>query len=159
MTVRNTRWKRKLIYCNQTRRTDDFFGGVCLLYVLQLQITTVNLRKLANKGGNWTGPEEQHNTCSFSSVLVFNKQSCICTCASLSPSSILSSDWRMMLHFSPSTLPPSNACRLSSRLQFSPLSASSPAITCCVLHRISSAGSMAATSLCNNCTENSRRIL
>lgn len=25
MTVRNTQWKRKLIYCNQTRRADDFF--------------------------------------------------------------------------------------------------------------------------------------
>lgn len=73
------------------------------------------------------------------------------TCASLSPSSILSRDWRRMLHFSCFTLPCSNVCRLSSgscrfssRLQFSPLSASSPAITCCVLHRISSAENIAS---------------
>ncbi|KAG7215382.1 hypothetical protein INR49_022550 [Caranx melampygus] len=68
------------------------------------------------------------------------------------PSSILSSDWQMMLLFSCSTLPLSGAgrlssapCRLSRRLRFSPLSASSPAITCCVLHRISSADNIAPT--------------
>lgn len=74
---------------------------------------------------------------------------CWYTCASLSPSSIRSRLWRMMPHFSWSTLLLSDArlssggCRLSSRLRFSPRSASKPEITCCVLHRISSADNIA----------------
>lgn len=72
------------------------------------------------------------------------------TCASPNPSSILSRDCKMMPLFSSSRLLlslvvrlSSISCRLSSRVRFSPRRASSPAITCLVLLKISSADNMA----------------
>ncbi len=77
------------------------------------------------------------------------KVTALLTCASPSPSSILSRDCKIMLLFSCSRLPLSLEvwlwsvpCRLSSSVRFSPRRASSPAITCWVLHKMSSPDNM-----------------
>ncbi len=82
------------------------------------------------------------------------KVTALLTCASPSPSSILSRDCKIMLVFSCSRLPLSLEvwlwsvpCRLSRSVRFSPRRASSPAITCWVLHKMSSPDNMSDTEI------------